>query len=223
MKRLELIDLNGVCRTSLPEYPVGLCGASGLLIDDKIVICGGEIGWNWQLTKNCYQLRNGNDAFQYVHSMNVERDYAKSAIFQGNMLVTGGCYPNSCAPIGSGEFIVPQQKPDIQLPEPLSSHSFIKINQTTVLLVGGNTNSNGCSKKTFYMNIDINQWKHGPDLKTSRCWHTAGVLIDHINNNPIVAVVGGDNGTPLNSVELLVQGQNYWTDGISIAKFSNQT
>ena len=37
----EVIDLNGECNSTLPDYPLGVLGATGLYVDGKIVICGG--------------------------------------------------------------------------------------------------------------------------------------------------------------------------------------
>ena len=49
VNNLELIDLNGECRTSLPIYPTRLLEGTGILIDDKIVICGGRIDFTNQV------------------------------------------------------------------------------------------------------------------------------------------------------------------------------
>ena len=40
----ELIDINGSCTTTLPDYTEsgGLESGTGLYIDNKIVICGGK-------------------------------------------------------------------------------------------------------------------------------------------------------------------------------------
>ena len=77
------------------------------------------------------------------------------------------------------------------------------------------------SNETYYLNIDCNEWKRGPHLKIAREGHTAGVLIDHATRTQIVAVVGGwdIHGNYIDSVELLLHGQNDWMAGIFIHYF----
>ena len=112
-------------------------------------------------------------------------------------------------------------KPKINLPEPMHSHSFISINQSTSLLIGGMRLTTGMSNKTHFFNNDNNKWKSGPDLLQSRCYHAAGVLTDYATGKQHVAVVGGlGNGVfaaeTLNSVELLLHGENSWIQGTFI-------
>ena len=40
-RKSELIDINDECTTALPDYPLGVIGATGVYVDGKIVICGG--------------------------------------------------------------------------------------------------------------------------------------------------------------------------------------
>ena len=77
---MELIDLKGGCSSaSLPQYKMAVEGATGLLIEDKIVICGGR---NYEniTTNECYQLNNETDAFQFVYSLKKKRAFSKSIL-----------------------------------------------------------------------------------------------------------------------------------------------
>ena len=39
----EMIEINGICATTLPDYTeVGLESGTGLYVENKIVICGGR-------------------------------------------------------------------------------------------------------------------------------------------------------------------------------------
>ena len=198
MDHLELVDLSGGCNTSLPKYPLKVSGATGLFIDNKIVICGGGRYTSKWYTNKCYHLKHGNDAFQLVYSMTKNRREAKSILFHGNMLVIGG--DNDIGNLDTGEFINHQldnssvPKPGIKLPVPMAFHSFIKINETTAFLVGGDTDTEPWSKETYYLQLDNDSkgiWKKGPELKYGRHGHTTGVLFDHVTKTSIVAVVGG--------------------------------
>ena len=135
LNNLELIDLNGGCSSYLPEYPISLAGATGIFIDDKIIICGG-IDKYMHYHNKCYQLQHENYSFQLVYSMKEKRSYAKSILTQSNMLVTGGNKGINQF-IGTAEYINVQlgnntaPMPDIQLPKPTSEHAIIKMNKTT--------------------------------------------------------------------------------------------
>ena len=185
--------------------------------------------------KRCYQLEKGDKEFKLVYTMDEKRIFAKSIVDQGIMLVSGGSngyYVGNN--IGTGEFInneignntAPRSK--INLPEPITNHAFINLNQSTSFLIGGvhkllippYTNS----RKTYFINSNTKEWTSGPDLKYGRVNHAAGTLIDHTTKKQHIAVVAGwetgwaNEGTT-NSVELLLHGDNEWTQGILINYF----
>ena len=209
---------------------MALAAPTGLLINNKMVICGGTMDWDI-VNEKCYELKHGNDTFQLVYSMKEARFNTKGVMLQNSMLVTGGVL-QSAQLSDTGEYINLQlgnntaPKPNIQLLEPIAEHSIIKINQSMFLLTGGINNEHIVSNKTYFWKIDTNEWKSGPDLKIGRTRHTAGVLIDHSYNSKIVAVVGGQGtyfNVPFDSVELLIPGQNVWSQGkIWVFKLSNQ-
>ena len=226
----ELIDTEGECRTNIPVYPLQVTFATGVYIDDKIVICSGFTNWVDivfpQITKECYQLEKGADAFELVYNMENQRLFGKSIVIQGNMLVSGGInLEHNVYYSGTGEYINHQigndtaPRPKIQLPEPIESHTFINFNRTISIMAGGVRNTTWVSNKTHFYNSDTHEWKRGPELSQGRLYHASGVLIDHATGNKHVAVVGGvGRGTKttleaLNSVELLLHGENSWTQG----------
>ena len=207
----ELININGECTASLPDYPVKLHAATGVFVDGTIIICGGYPPFS----NKCYQLKNGKDEFELVYGMDENRYYAKSIAAQGKMLVLGGY--NGKNIIGTGEYIIPQISnntapgPNIQLPEPVYHHAIVNINETTIYLIGGYTTT--YSKKTHFYNHVTKEWASGPELITGRAYHTAGVITDHETLAQHIAVVGGWG---LDSVELLFHGKNSWSEGTCI-------
>ena len=244
----ELIDLNGECTTTaLPDYPLGVLGATGLYIDGKIVICGGSYinskSWLNESShhykplrkipneKRCYQLEKGNKAFKLAYTMKEKRVFAKSIVDQGIMLLSGGSNNRwwGFDTIGTGEYINNEvgnntaPRSDIKLPEPITNHAFIKLNQSTSMLIGGVKSalipvSPTTPRKTYFFNSNTNEWSRGPNLKYGRAVHSAGTLIDHVNNNQHIAVVGGwvlgwEHPGTTDSVELLLYGDNVWTQG----------
>ena len=226
----EIIDLNGTCSVSLPDYPMKLDGATGLYVDGKIVICGGGFP---NANRKCYQLKKGGKTFELVFTMESAVRYAKSIVHQGYMIRSGGYYNgyyNGDVNIsGTAEFINHQisnntvPKPQILLPEPVSQHAIVNINQFNSFLIGGITGSESnkeaySSRTYFYKNM---KWKAGPKLNIGRKDLTAGVLTDHETNKQHIAVVGGTNGIMLNSVEILFQGLHFWNKGMFVHYLNN--
>ena len=76
-------------------------------------------------------------------------------------------------------------------------------------------------KSTYYYSIinDQWQWQSGPDLKEARFAHTTGLIFDKSNNTRYTVVVGGWNGSPMSSVEILEEGSNEWIQGKSRSSF----
>ena len=216
LNNTELIDINGDCIASLPDYPMKIDGATGVYIDGKIIICGG----GYPVTNKCYQLRKGGKEFELIYTMKQKRFFAKSIVTQQKMLLSGGHNGNSY--IGTGEFINPQisntSEPsfNIQLPEAVHFHAIVKINQTTLFLIGGETIKMTYSKKTHFYNHVTKEWTDGPELIAGRWGHTAGILIDHETQTQHIAVVGGfrNGNVDENSVELLLYGQTLWSQGM---------
>ena len=53
MDNTELIDMNGSCSTSLPNYPRKLSEATGIYTNNMILICG---GYNGIPINECYKV-----------------------------------------------------------------------------------------------------------------------------------------------------------------------
>ena len=73
----EMINTKGDCEPNLfPRYPFEVVAASGLYVDDKIVICSGffvdslSSMLTFKTSKDCYQLKKGAESFEYNPGMN---------------------------------------------------------------------------------------------------------------------------------------------------------
>ena len=109
--------------------------------------------------------------------------------------------------------------PSHDLPEPMFNHALININDTTSFLIGGNTDTDLNSPKTYFFNHITQTWINGPDLNLGRYAHTAGILIDHDSLVQHITVVGGSrlfryHNFYTDSVEILFHGKNGWEEGI---------
>ena len=71
-----------------PHLPIGVWYATGGLIGDNVIICGGEDS-DWNYVDECYSLTS--EKATLVTHMSVGRRYAASIVLHDNTLwVTGG-------------------------------------------------------------------------------------------------------------------------------------
>ena len=103
-----------------------------------------------------------------------------------------------------------EEGPD--LPIDVSGHSAIKINVSTSMLIGGETND-GYSRKTWFFSHLTGEWIDGPTLSHSRAYHSLGLLTDSVTNEQFIVVSGGYNFKTLKSVEILDKEGVAWKTG----------
>ena len=77
------------------------------------------------------------------------------------------------------------------MPEPLSGHAIVALNESTYMLIGGSSDDDDDSDKTYYFSEKTQQWTQGPNLNHGRHGHTAGLIIDEVTAQTYVVVAGG--------------------------------
>ena len=93
-KQVEVLNKDGQPEScpSIQSYPLGLNGAMGALVNDKVVICGGFDGG--RATNKCYQLGDNGQWAPFGAGLNSARWYgaAASVTIQGEeyLWITGG-------------------------------------------------------------------------------------------------------------------------------------
>ena len=143
-----------------PNLPISLEGATGGLIRDTVIICGGGIGWNLQhmnfYVDECYSLTS--EKATLVTHMSVGRIGAASIVFKNNALwVTGGTNHNGL--LASTEYItMTKTMPGPDLPMALDSHAMVAINSTCSMVIGGYLNEEGANYCSF-LNYNIKNSK----------------------------------------------------------------
>ena len=112
------------------------------------------------------------------------------------------------------------------LPMPLSNHAMVNVNETHILIIGGDKKINSnidnnsiAMDKTWYFNHVTQEFINGPNLRIARAHHAAGVFIDSKSKEALVVVAGGmgENNIVLDSTEIL-RGE-HWELGMNA--FSN--
>jgi hypothetical protein len=171
VKTVEVINLDpadpGLVCDNLLELPLGT-GDTGQLFNKKTpIIC---LGYNSVPSCDCYAFQN--QSWTQISSLNECRGYAASALVSLDqekevLMITGG--RDESGVLKSVESFDGTHWEQGQLPE-LSNevhlHCLIKINATTLLLIGGieTLYENGTTAKTHFFHTDKNQWSPGADV-----------------------------------------------------------
>ena len=195
-----------------PDFPIGVLGATGGLIGNTVIICGGRDS-NY-VADECYTLTS--DKATLVTNMFVGRAYASSIVLNDKTLwVTGGYY-NENLLWKSTEYVAVTGTiigPD--LPMALASHAMVAINSTCSMVIGGRDENYVSSASTFYYERNEGEWITGPCLMQARDGHAAGIVTDEVTDEHFVAVTGGiysfDPPLYLDSSEILQDRE--WVQG----------
>ena len=195
------------------ELPKDVLSATGGVIQDVVVICGGGItaGSFSEAFDECYSL-NGKTATLFTH-MSAKRLYAASLVIDKTKLwITGGLNTDTKNYLASSEFITLEgSKPGPEMPMPIDHHALVAIDNTLSMLIGGRSESVE-TQTTHYFDHQGHNWIQGPDLMQARREHAAGIVTDEVTTEKFVIVTGGDhNGIKLDSTEMLINNQ--WNQG----------
>ena len=204
------INSNSKCN-DWAEYPKNADSATGGVIQDTVVICGG--GVEGEAFDECYSL-NGRKASLVTH-MSAKRVYAASLVINKTSLwITGGGNFDS-GYLDTSEFITLEgSRPGPHLPIPVIAHALVAINGTCSMLIGGTLTGNIEIKSTFYFQHEGQIWTQGPDLIQAREDHAAGIVTDEKTLEKFVVATGGEvNGIWLDSTEILMD--HLWNNGKS--------
>jgi hypothetical protein len=216
-----LADPSKVCHPSVRDakYPIDhVQGASGgLLNNNTALICGGYQYSTSKVLDDCFAI-NGT-AVEAKLKLTQPRSYAASVVINGNNLwMTGGRLGSG--PTKTTELVsLTGTRPGPDLPLEVYYHCLVSLNDTTVLLIGGNDGTR--SKATFYFNSDSETWTPGPSLITGRSAHSCALFKSplHGHTDTVIVTGGYNNGDFLKSTEWLqLDSTNSWTSGPDLPK-----
>ena len=145
-----------------PDFPISVDGATGGLIGNTVIICGGVDSdgiyyhlYNMgHLLDECYSFTS--EKTTVLTHMSVGRNHAASIALNDNTLwVTGGIYPNVGA-LASTEYVTMTKTmpgPDLQMA--VYAHAMVAINSTCSMVIGGQIDegeeANYCSVMSIYV------------------------------------------------------------------------
>jgi len=210
---VEIIDLENSNKTCLPiqNFPSKVYAAiGGLAFNEYPMICGGD--FNVNINSNCFTLNQSNWSTAPSLAISIAYSSAVTSPFDNfsGLYVPGG---------RSGIEIDKTQHFDGKvwtinspaLPIPMWLHCTTKINSKTVILTGGID----FSRQTYILNTALEEgWTKGPKMHFGRQVHSCGIIRRNSQSSEYdVIVVGGDNGTPMTSVEILNSKVGDWRAG----------
>ena len=209
-KMIDLSIKGGSNCKDWPELPKDVDSATGGVIQDVVVICGGGI--SGKSFDECFSL-NSKPATLITH-MSVNRKYAASLVIDKTKLwITGGLNTDTYSILSSSEYITLEgSEPGPELTIPIQNHALVAIDNTFSMLIGGMTTGYVVTPTTHYFDHQGHNWIQGPDLMQARRSHAAGIVTDQLTTEKLVIVTGGEhNGISLDSTEIIINKQ--WNQG----------
>ncbi len=193
----EVINFDRQTKTcySLPDYPENVFGATGRLIgNDTYVSCGGYIiGMHGPRTDKCYKF----GSITPIATMRKSKNYAASVVIENKLWVVGGIQEDDYSNLyylNSTEFVEPANgrvQPGPDLPKRKYAACILKMNSTSVFLIGGWPDPQETWLYNFGMEDPV--WERGKDLNTGRDKHACGIVKDSADESKTIVIVAGKN------------------------------
>ena len=218
----EIIDLDDPLTENqfLSAYPFASHGASSILLNDKLIICGG-VGNH---SNECYSLQN--DEFTY------EQNLAEPRIYSGNFEMEGlflsGGYPLGSIASKTLEHFGGILEDNLKIPEPTRAHCMAygnNIEAHSIWIIGGHTGQSEeesyVTRQTYYYYVHDGQWYPGSNLNFAREFHACSSI--HFGSQygeALIVVAGGrdEDGNALDTVEFLLEDDGSWFSGPKLPK-----
>ena len=204
-----------------PDFPISVYEATGGLIGDSVIICGGwDNGYN--TVNECYSLTS--EKATIVTHMSVGRSSAASIVINDNTLwITGGSGSFGGEFLASTEYVtLTETMPGPTMAIGLFHHAIVAINSTFSMVIGGTdenwvqtlmTTGTMQTISTYFYDHNEEEWITGPSLTKARESHAAGMVTDEVTSEHFVVVTGGKEYSSLylDSTEILQDGE--WVQG----------
>ena len=203
LKDTQLVDLSSskICGNFAP-YPIAIYGATGALVSENPVICGGfqRTGDQRKAQKECRKYDKSSNTWKFLTNMATEKAYLASVPLNGQLFVTGGSSKEKFEKLNSTEFVSLNGKvtsgPD--LPSPRFKHCMVVLPDGKVMIIGGSSDN----KKSVMM-FDTDSKKFNESIYQDLIHETwgAGCAVfnssGHGNRSVVLSVGGKQNAAEL--------------------------
>ena len=186
---MDLEDASFQC--TLSQFPTNAHGATGGLVGNTPLICGGRIGSNYQ--NSCYSLKEDGAWKLEASSLITARLGAAtgSVIINNKLVLAGGYNGNYLATI---EVVAPNEESEtlpISLPVGMYGSCIVPWDTNTFMIIGGWVGRN--RRETYFFNMANNERTDGPSLLTGRNNFACNTM--NVNGEDYIIVAGGNGAT----------------------------
>ena len=217
-KKTELIDLEDPTFScnKIEDFPLSLNYATGGLVDETPIVCGGYSYSTNSYSKDCYTLKeSGEWQKDGIASLNTFTRSAASGslVMNDKHVIAGGYYWNraySRTTYSSSILLVSPNASatimPIRLPHGMYGSCLVRWDDYTFMVIGGTMKNNHFMRATYFIHMANNTISDGPNLAIGRYYHGCHEMI--INGQDCIMVTGGFgplSSTALNSTEILVK------------------
>ena len=186
LKTTETIPKRSKCNSnSLPSLPTGISHQPSLVqTSEEILICGGSNNG-----QKCMELKDNQ--WQEHSNLKNKRIWASAVSLPGGIFLFGGLYSHTTwewLPSGINQW----QSGNTNIPEGLDQGCAVKINDTEILLIGGEKTY----KRVLKFNTNTNQFTNlGDVLNQGRYWHACTLYENQV-------IITGGVGSPTEIINL---------------------
>merc|ERR1711953_1144321 len=188
----EIIDVeDSSFSCTLSQFPTRVYSATGGLVGDTPLICGGTIYSGYgerQFLKSCYSLKE-DGSWKLESNLNTGRNSAANGevIINNILVIAGGFNGTKLATI---EVVAPNTRSEtlpIRLPVAMSGSCIVPWDTNTFLIIGGS--SGRYRTQTYFSHMANNTYTNGPSLLTARSFFGCHTM--KINGEDFIIVAGG--------------------------------
>ena len=208
------------CTANLQQFPKDIWSATGGLILEKPMICGGLINtqvYKESFSQACYALQEDGSWKEEEATLSKGRMWfgSGSVVVNNQLVIARGMHLNdvisTSIEVVGGRKTKARTLEDIKLPHEAFRSCIVPWDTDTFLVIGGNLDDatiphpKYSQKATYFVNIEKKTVIKGPDLKKARYYHACGEMI--VDGEEFIVVTGGHGmaywGSTQNSTEYL--------------------
>lgn len=192
--KMEIINADSsttVCRDKY-NYPIDIRGSTGVVINESIIVCGGEIKTSpFQKTNKCYLFGHEKE-WKLIANMTTPRYGAASVPLEDALWIGGG--EDKFGHLNSTELVFlngnQTSRKTPLLPEKRSSSCAAEINGK-IFFTGGYGNGAKWNNTWIINSNDDFKVTNGPYMLKKRYAHSCGIFKSHAHSGRPVLVTAG--------------------------------
>ena len=213
--KCQVIDVSSSTScANLPSYPYSMRYATGGVINNSPVICGGyRRSGSPREQESCYRFNENSNSWNLHCKMTSRRYYHAASVIQDALFITGGNYP------GSTEFIhangTVTSGPN--LPVARHGHCMVTLHDSKVIIIGASSQSpSSLRKSVLIFNPADKSYTTGPSVIYDRIYSACTLFHSDLHNGRPVVLTAGGIGQATAEVYDYTTNSNQWETSIHI-------